>query len=94
MNTPPADQTQQMQQGYFGLTDSIPQEGWYWAAMASVAVSAALRLAGKRDWEHLCRPVATDVPAARLVHTSNFTPATSRGARTLRDRPQQKGIIS
>jgi hypothetical protein len=41
---------QQIQQDYFGLTDSIPQEGWYWAAMASVAVSAALWLVGKRDW--------------------------------------------
>ena len=50
MNAMPADQTPQIPQGYFGLTDSIPQEGWYWAAMASVAVSAALWLVGKRDW--------------------------------------------
>ena len=35
---------------YFTLTDSIPQAGWYWAAMASIAVSATLWLAGKRDW--------------------------------------------
>jgi hypothetical protein len=35
---------------YFMLTDSIPQQGWYWAAMVSVAASAFLRLAGKRDW--------------------------------------------
>ena len=35
---------------YFTLTDSIPQAGWYWAAMASIGVSATLWLAGKRDW--------------------------------------------
>ena len=86
MNATPADQTQQMQQGYFGLTDSIPQEGWYWAAMASVAVSAALRLAGKRDWEHLCRPVATDVPAARLVpQTASPQPVTAAHGRSRKD---------
>ena len=50
MNTNPMEQTQQAQQDYFRLTDSIPQEGWYWAAMASVGVSALLWLAGKRDW--------------------------------------------
>jgi hypothetical protein len=41
---------QQTQQDYFRLTDSIPEEGWYWAAMASVAISAALWLTGKRNW--------------------------------------------
>lgn len=41
---------QQTQRDYFTLTDSIPEEGWYWAAMASVAASATLWLAGKRDW--------------------------------------------
>ena len=50
MNADPIEQTQQAQQDYFRLTDSIPQEGWYWAAMASVAASALLWLAGKRDW--------------------------------------------
>ena len=50
MNADPMEQTQQAQQDYFRLTDSIPQEGWYWVAMASVGVSALLWLAGKRDW--------------------------------------------
>lgn len=50
MNARPVEQTRQIEQDSLGLTDSIPQEGWYWAAMASVAVSAALWLAGKRDW--------------------------------------------
>ena len=50
MNTNPMEQTQQAQQDYFRLTDSIPQEGWYWAAMASVGVSALLWLAGRHAW--------------------------------------------
>ncbi len=41
---------QQTQQSYFTLTDSIPEEAWYWAAMASIVTSAALWLTGKRDW--------------------------------------------
>ncbi len=35
---------------YFTMTDSIPQSTWYWAAMASIAASATLWLASKRDW--------------------------------------------
>ncbi|MDQ3809981.1 MAG: hypothetical protein M3336_06790 [Chloroflexota bacterium] len=50
MNATTADQAQHIQQGYFRLSDSVPQEGWYWAAIVSVAISAALWLAGKRDW--------------------------------------------
>jgi hypothetical protein len=38
------------QDGYFTLTDTIPQAAWYWAAMLSIAISASLWLAGKRDW--------------------------------------------
>lgn len=41
---------QQSQQAYFSLTDSIPEQTWYWAALGSVATSALLWLAGKRDW--------------------------------------------
>ncbi|MGI9146125.1 MAG: hypothetical protein ACR2IK_06215 [Chloroflexota bacterium] len=41
---------QQTQHDYFTLTDSIPEEVWYWAAMASIAASASLWLVGKRDW--------------------------------------------
>jgi hypothetical protein len=50
MNTASMEQTQEAQQDYFRLTDSIPQQAWYWAAMASVAISAALRLSGKQNW--------------------------------------------
>lgn len=41
---------QQTQQSYFTVTDSIPEEVWYWAALASIATSATLWLMGKRDW--------------------------------------------
>ena len=47
MDTAPMEQTQQ---DYFRMTDSIPQQSWYWAAMVSVAVSALLWLTGRRDW--------------------------------------------
>jgi hypothetical protein len=41
---------QDPQQTYFTVTDSIPEQAWYWAALASVAASASLWLVGKRDW--------------------------------------------
>jgi hypothetical protein len=47
MDTTPIERAQD---NYFALTDSIPKAGWYWAAMLSVAASATLWLAGKRDW--------------------------------------------
>lgn len=47
MNNSPLEQTQDES---FTLTESIPQAGWYWAAMLSIAASATLWLVGKRDW--------------------------------------------
>jgi hypothetical protein len=47
MQTSPAETAQNQ---YFTMTDSIPQSAWYWAAMASIAASATLWLAGKRHW--------------------------------------------
>jgi hypothetical protein len=41
---------EQAQNEYFTLTDSIPQAGWYWAAMISIAASASLWLLRKRHW--------------------------------------------
>ena len=35
---------------YFRVTDQVPEEVWYWAALASIMVSASLFLLGKRDW--------------------------------------------
>ena len=38
------------QQAYFKITDSVPEQVWYWAAMSTIVVSATLFLTGKRDW--------------------------------------------
>ena len=35
---------------YFRVTDQVPAQVWYWAALASIVASAGLRLAGQRDW--------------------------------------------
>jgi hypothetical protein len=41
---------QQRQADFFRVTDQLPAEAWYWAALGSVITSAALFLMGKRDW--------------------------------------------
>ena len=38
------------QDQYFRVTDQVPEEVWYWAALGSIIVSASLFLFGKRDW--------------------------------------------
>ncbi|HWV34569.1 MAG TPA: hypothetical protein VNZ55_02985 [Thermomicrobiales bacterium] len=38
------------QQSYFRVTDSIPEQTWYWLALASIGVSAALKVAEKDHW--------------------------------------------
>ena len=35
---------------YFQLTDQVPQQVWYWAAIGSILVSAVLKLLGKDNW--------------------------------------------
>lgn len=35
---------------YFQITNSIPEQAWYWGAIASILASAGLKLAGKDDW--------------------------------------------
>ena len=44
------DAIQDAQQGYFAVTDQVPEQVWYWAALGSVAISAALKLTGKDNW--------------------------------------------
>ena len=39
----------EQQQEYFQITNSIPEQAWYWAAIASIVASASLKLAGKDD---------------------------------------------
>ena len=38
------------QQTFFRVTDNIPEETWYWAALGSIGISALLKLANKDDW--------------------------------------------
>ena len=35
---------------YFRVTNRVPEEVWYWAALGSIIASASLFLMGKRDW--------------------------------------------
>jgi hypothetical protein len=37
------------QQQYFQITNSIPEQAWYWAALGSIVASAGLKVAGKDD---------------------------------------------
>jgi len=41
---------QDAQKQYFNVTDRVPQEVWYWAALGSIIASASLFLMGRRDW--------------------------------------------
>ena len=45
------DATTNAQDQYFRVTDQVPEEVWYWAALGSIIVSASLFLMGKRDWK-------------------------------------------
>ena len=38
------------QQTFFRITDNVPEEAWYWAALGSIGISAMLKLASKDDW--------------------------------------------
>lgn len=38
------------QETYFRVTDRIPEESWYWAALASIGLAAFLKLSGKDHW--------------------------------------------
>jgi hypothetical protein len=44
------DTAQGAQDQYFRLTDQVPEEVWYWAALGSIVASATLFAIGKRDW--------------------------------------------
>ncbi|GAC1430315.1 MAG: hypothetical protein PVS3B3_38890 [Ktedonobacteraceae bacterium] len=41
---------QDAQKQYFRLTDRVPAQIWYWAALGSIITSATLFLMNKRDW--------------------------------------------
>lgn len=50
MATDVKDATQSAQEQYFRITDEVPEEIWYWAALASIIASAILFVSNKRDW--------------------------------------------
>ena len=39
-----------VQSQYFRITDNVPEEVWYWAALGSIIASAVLFVSNKRDW--------------------------------------------
>ena len=45
-----SDATQNVQEQYFRVTDRVPEEVWYWAALGSIIASAILFISDKRDW--------------------------------------------
>lgn len=46
----PEQSAEEAQKTFFRITDNIPEEAWYWAALGSIGVSALLKLAEKDDW--------------------------------------------
>jgi len=45
-----ANSAQDAQEQYFRVTDQVPEEVWYWAALGSIFVSATLFALNKLDW--------------------------------------------
>jgi lipid-A-disaccharide synthase-like uncharacterized protein len=41
---------QDAQDQYFRVTDQVPEEFWYWAALGSIVASATLFILRQRDW--------------------------------------------
>jgi hypothetical protein len=41
---------QDAQDQYFRVTDQVPEEIWYWAALGSIVASATLFILRQRDW--------------------------------------------
>jgi len=39
----------QVTEEYFRVTDQVPGQVWYWAALASIIASATLQLTGRKD---------------------------------------------
>ncbi|HEV2127845.1 MAG TPA: hypothetical protein VGR22_04415, partial [Thermomicrobiales bacterium] len=51
MSSDITDETQDAAEDYFRLIDGIPEQAWYWLALGSIGVSAALKLMDKDHWE-------------------------------------------
>ncbi|HEV2127999.1 MAG TPA: hypothetical protein VGR22_05200 [Thermomicrobiales bacterium] len=50
MSSNATQQAGEAQQEYFRVTDSVPEQTWYWLALASIGISAALKIADKDHW--------------------------------------------
>ncbi len=61
------DQAAEAQQTFFRITDNVPEEAWYWAALGSIGISALLKLCRQGRLGHLRRTVAADLPAVRTL---------------------------
>lgn len=44
------DTVQDTKKQYFRVTNRVPEQVWYWAALGSIIVSASLFLMGRREW--------------------------------------------
>jgi hypothetical protein len=44
------EQAAEAQQSVMRVTDSVPEEAWYWLALGSIGVSAVLKLMEKDHW--------------------------------------------
>jgi hypothetical protein len=44
------DSAKDVQDQYFRVTDQVPEEVWYWAALGSIIASAVLFVSNRRDW--------------------------------------------
>lgn len=44
-----SNRAEDSQRSFFRVTDGIPEETWYWAALASIGISAIFKLKGKDD---------------------------------------------
>jgi len=44
------ESTRGVREQYFRITDDVPTEVWYWAAILSILASAILFAANRRDW--------------------------------------------
>ncbi|GCE49082.1 hypothetical protein EI42_01600 [Thermosporothrix hazakensis] len=42
--------TEDAQEQYFQVTDAVPAQVWYWAAVSSIVASAMMFLMNKKDW--------------------------------------------
>lgn len=50
MSSDPMQKTGSAQQEYFRVTDSVPEQTWYWLALISILASAALKASEKDNW--------------------------------------------